>query len=211
MERSTAESCNQQCQTHQVCLVIRKGQRKHGAGIVDHLDDRVRVIEISPRLFTRIQLGRAISDFQPDVIHCHLRRSTRLIAKLAPKAATVSTLHIEVNGPHFLEMDGLICNARWQTEAIPDSYVAGLTASGTPTEVMDKVEQYRAAGVELPLLRPAAATTLGLPATVRAGIELTQPDGATVHLRGRIRGATRLEVEFARPWPAGRGPARPNS
>ena len=121
-ERSTAESCNQQCQTHQVCLVIRKGQRKHGAGIVDHLGDRVRVIEISPRLFTRIQLGRAISDFQPDVIHCHLRRSTRLIAKLAPKAATVSTLHIEVNGPHFLEMDGLICNARWQTEAIPDSY-----------------------------------------------------------------------------------------
>jgi 5,10-methylenetetrahydromethanopterin reductase len=42
-------------------------------------------------------------------------------------------------------------------KAIPDSYVAGLTASGTPTEVMDKVEQYRQAGVQLPLLRPAAA------------------------------------------------------
>jgi len=41
-------------------------------------------------------------------------------------------------------------------EAIPDSYVAGLTASGTPGEVMDKVEKYRAAGVRLPLLRPAA-------------------------------------------------------
>ncbi len=121
-ERSTAESCNQQCQTHEVCLVIRKAQRKHGAGIVDHLDDRIRIIEISPRLFTQRQLGKAVSDFQPDVIHCHLRRSTRLIAKLAPKAATVSTLHIEVNGPHFLDMDGLICNARWQTEAVPDSY-----------------------------------------------------------------------------------------
>ena len=121
-ERSTAESCNQQCQTHQVCLVIRKGQRKNGAGIVDHLDDRVHVIEISPRLFTQRQLGAAISDFQPDVIHCHLRRSTRLIAKLAPEAATVSTLHIQVNGPHFLDMKGLICNARWQVEAIPQSY-----------------------------------------------------------------------------------------
>jgi glycosyltransferase involved in cell wall biosynthesis len=121
-ERSTAESCNQQCQTHEVCLVIRKGQQKNGAGIADHLDERVHVIEISPRLFTQRQLGKAISDFQPDVIHCHLRRSTRLIAKLAPEAATASTLHIEVNGPHFLDMDGLICNARWQVEAIPPSY-----------------------------------------------------------------------------------------
>jgi 5,10-methylenetetrahydromethanopterin reductase len=42
------------------------------------------------------------------------------------------------------------------TKAIPDSYVAGLTASGTPNEVLDKVEKYRALGVKLPLLRPAA-------------------------------------------------------
>jgi hypothetical protein len=41
-------------------------------------------------------------------------------------------------------------------EAIPNSYVAGLTASGAPGDVMDKVEKYRAAGVRLPLLRPAA-------------------------------------------------------
>jgi hypothetical protein len=46
-------------------------------------------------------------------------------------------------------------------DAIPDSYVAGLTASGTPTEVIEKVEQYRAAGVELPLLRPAALDQTG--------------------------------------------------
>jgi 5,10-methylenetetrahydromethanopterin reductase len=48
-------------------------------------------------------------------------------------------------------MDGLI-------EAIPDSYIEGLTASGTPARVLERVEQYRAAGVKLPLLRPAAVS-----------------------------------------------------
>ncbi len=41
-------------------------------------------------------------------------------------------------------------------KAVPDSYVAGMTASGTPDEVMKRVQQYREAGVKLPLLRPAA-------------------------------------------------------
>jgi alkanesulfonate monooxygenase SsuD/methylene tetrahydromethanopterin reductase-like flavin-dependent oxidoreductase (luciferase family) len=40
--------------------------------------------------------------------------------------------------------------------AVPDSYVEGMTASGTPDEVVARVEQYRQAGVQLPLLRPAA-------------------------------------------------------
>jgi 5,10-methylenetetrahydromethanopterin reductase len=47
-------------------------------------------------------------------------------------------------------MDGLI-------KAIPDSYVEGMTASGTPDEVKKRVQQYREAGVKIPLLRPAAA------------------------------------------------------
>ena len=41
-------------------------------------------------------------------------------------------------------------------QAIPDSYVEGMTASGTPDEVRTRVERYREAGVKLPLLRPAA-------------------------------------------------------
>ncbi len=41
-------------------------------------------------------------------------------------------------------------------KAIPESYVAGLTASGTPADVVDKVQRYRDVGVKLPLLRPAA-------------------------------------------------------
>src|SRR5438034_675552 len=47
-------------------------------------------------------------------------------------------------------MEGLI-------KAIPDSYVEGMTASGTPEEVKKRVQQYRDAGVKIPLLRPAAA------------------------------------------------------
>ena len=46
-------------------------------------------------------------------------------------------------------MEGLI-------KAIPDSYVEGMTASGTPDEVKQRVQQYRDAGVQIPLLRPAA-------------------------------------------------------
>ena len=41
--------------------------------------------------------------------------------------------------------------------AIPDSYVEGMTASGTPDEVKARVQQFRDAGVKIPLLRPAAA------------------------------------------------------
>lgn len=47
-------------------------------------------------------------------------------------------------------MEGLI-------KAIPDSYVEGMTASGTPEQVKKRVQQYRDAGVQVPLLRPAAA------------------------------------------------------
>ena len=40
--------------------------------------------------------------------------------------------------------------------AVPDSMVEGMTASGTPDEVRARVDEYRQAGVQLPLLRPAA-------------------------------------------------------
>ena len=56
----------------------------------------------------------------------------------------------KVKGKKCKGMEGLI-------KAIPDSYVEGMTASGTPDEVKKRVQQYRDAGVKIPLLRPAAA------------------------------------------------------
>ncbi len=40
-------------------------------------------------------------------------------------------------------------------KTIPVSYIENLTASGTPQEVLDRMEQYREAGVNLPVIRPA--------------------------------------------------------
>jgi alkanesulfonate monooxygenase SsuD/methylene tetrahydromethanopterin reductase-like flavin-dependent oxidoreductase (luciferase family) len=40
--------------------------------------------------------------------------------------------------------------------AVPDEYVLGMTASGTPDDVRKRIDEYRAAGVRLPILRPAA-------------------------------------------------------
>ena len=41
-------------------------------------------------------------------------------------------------------------------KAIPDSYVEGMTAAGTPEEVKKRVQEYRDVGVRLPILRAAA-------------------------------------------------------
>ena len=121
-ERSTAESCNQQCNEHQVTLIVRRDHRMKGQSIVDHVDRKVIIVEVASHFFTRILLKRALLKIKPDIVHCHLRRSTRLVARSELDAATVSTLHITVNGPHFVRMDGLICNAKWQLSDIPASY-----------------------------------------------------------------------------------------
>ncbi|MCS6784672.1 MAG: hypothetical protein NZ581_05705, partial [Candidatus Caldarchaeum sp.] len=39
---------------------------------------------------------------------------------------------------------------------IPETVLENLTAVGTPSEVRDRIEKYREAGVELPIIRPAA-------------------------------------------------------
>lgn len=123
-ERSTAESCNAQCHEHDVLLVLRKQHRQEstGASIVDYLDARVRVVEIPTRLFAKHYLQVALDAFQPDVAHAHLRRSTRLLSRCKTNAVKVSTLHLGINGPQFLQMDGLICISPWQLKTIPQDY-----------------------------------------------------------------------------------------
>ncbi|MET0986612.1 MAG: glycosyltransferase, partial [Steroidobacteraceae bacterium] len=122
-ERSTAESCNAQVSLGQaVTLVVRRSHRSHGQSIRDHLDAAVQVHEINDRFWTQRQLRQAIESFGPDIIHTHLRRASRLVTRLEPEAATIATLHLSVNGLHYLKLDALICNARWQMRDIPANY-----------------------------------------------------------------------------------------
>jgi len=123
-ERSTAESCNAQLALgHEVVLVVRRGHRgTGGASVCDHLADGIGVEEVPDRLFTRRALRRIIEERASDLVHTHLRRATRLVARIRPNAAVVATLHLSVNGPHYLKIDGLICNARWQMRDIPAGY-----------------------------------------------------------------------------------------
>ncbi|MBM4192062.1 MAG: glycosyltransferase [Gammaproteobacteria bacterium] len=120
-ERATAEMCNACVGEHGVALALRSDHRgAGGASIRDHLDPRVRVFELN-RWFPGIGLRRVLREFSPEVIHTHLRRSTRLVARLKPCCPTVATLHMWVNGPQFLQMDGLIVIAEWQKRDL-DNY-----------------------------------------------------------------------------------------
>jgi glycosyltransferase involved in cell wall biosynthesis len=125
-ERATAEMCNAHGREHAVLLIIRRDHRgAGGASIRDRLEPGVQVVEVG-RWWPRAAVRAALARFAPDVVHAHLRRSTRLLAGIAPQAATIATLHLTVNGPHFAAMDGLICIAAWQQRDIPRDY-RGLT------------------------------------------------------------------------------------
>jgi glycosyltransferase involved in cell wall biosynthesis len=119
-ERAVAESCNAMCAEHDVTLVIREDHRSvGGASIRDHLDPRVQVIELPAYWRTRERLASAIRSAAPDVIHTHLRRGTRYVAQIRSGVPHVCTLHLSLNGPHYLESDGLICISRWQQDTLP--------------------------------------------------------------------------------------------
>ena len=71
---------------------------------------------------------------------------------------------MRVGEPYIKPEDIPIFEAAWERggkqaliEAVPDSYVEGMTASGTPDEVRERVQRFRDVGVDLPILRPAAA------------------------------------------------------
>jgi glycosyltransferase involved in cell wall biosynthesis len=126
-ERAAAESCNALCELHDVVLVVRRDHRSAGgASILDHLDPRVRVVEVPAYWRTRRRLGELIRRERPDIIHTHLRRGTRYVAQVRPQAAHFSTLHLSLNGPHYLDTDGLFCISEWQLATVPSSYAGRL-------------------------------------------------------------------------------------
>ncbi|MEP7247593.1 MAG: glycosyltransferase [Gammaproteobacteria bacterium] len=121
-ERATAEMCNAQCTRHEVLLILKRGHtNRAGVSITQWVDPRVRVVEVG-NWFPQAGIARALAEFQPDVIHAHLRRPTKMLARIKPRAATLATLHITVNGPHFAALDGIVCIAQWQHKDIPAGY-----------------------------------------------------------------------------------------
>lgn len=121
-ERATAEMCNAHCDAHQVLLILRRNHRgPGGVTIRQWLKPAVEVVEVS-RWWPRAGIASALERFRPDVIHAHLRRSTRMLARIKPAAPTIATLHLTVNGPHFADMDALICIADWQHRELPPGY-----------------------------------------------------------------------------------------
>jgi glycosyltransferase involved in cell wall biosynthesis len=143
-ERYAAELASVQTGEHDVMLIVRRTHRsKFGASIVDAVSDRVRVHTVPTWWRTQRSVERRIQEFVPDVIHTHLRRSARIIARAQAKAPAVATLHISANGPHFFELDGLICNAFWQVREIPAAYqgkVFKLNQLFTPHRRLDAEE-----------------------------------------------------------------------
>jgi len=143
-ERYAAELASFQAAEHDVMLIVRRTHRsRFGTSIVDAVSNRVHVSPVSTWLGTQRSVERRIQEFLPDVIHTHLRRSSRIIARARPRAPSVATLHNRANGPHFFELDGLICNAHWQVREIPPTYqgqVFKLNQLFTPHRRLDAAE-----------------------------------------------------------------------
>ncbi len=143
-ERYAAELASFQSAEHEVMLVVRRTHRNgFGISIVDAVSDRVRVSAVPTWLLTQHAIERRVREFRPDIVHTHLRRSGRIIARARGSAPSVATLHNGANGPHFFELDGLICNAHWQVRQIPATYpgqVFKLNQLFTPHRRVDAAE-----------------------------------------------------------------------
>jgi len=128
-ERAAAEACAALSGRHDVALVVRRDNRgPGGASIRDELEPGMEVFEVPSRLGTQWRLEEIIRAWAPDVVHTHLRRSTRYVARIGlariglPHAVHVATLHLSINGPHYLKTDGLFCISEWQLATVPSDY-----------------------------------------------------------------------------------------
>jgi glycosyltransferase involved in cell wall biosynthesis len=128
-ERAAAESCAALAGRHAVALVVRSDHRDaDGPSIRDELPPGIEVFEVPPRLGTQRRLEQIIRAWAPDVVHTHLRRGTRYVARIGlariglPQSVHVATLHLSLNGPHYLKTDGLFCISEWQLATIPPDH-----------------------------------------------------------------------------------------
>lgn len=122
-ERAAAEACAALSRGHEVALVVRSDHRNSaGVSVVDALEPGIAVFEVPPLWGTERRLAELIAEWRPDVIHTHLRRGTRYVARTRRDAVHVSTLHLHLNGRHYLRTDGLFCISEWQLPTVPATY-----------------------------------------------------------------------------------------
>ena len=122
-ERAAVEACAALSQRHDVALVVRSDHRdRSGVSLLDELQPGIQVFEVPPRWRTRQRLAAIIEQWRPDIIHTHLRRGTRYVARIERTARHVSTLHLHLNGPHYLRTDALFCISDWQLATVPSAY-----------------------------------------------------------------------------------------
>ena len=122
-ERAAVEACAALSQRHDVALVVRSDHRdRSGVSLLDELQAGIQVFEVPPRWRTQQRLAAIIEQWRPDIIHTHLRRGTRYVARIERTARHVSTLHLHLNGPHYLRTDALFCISDWQLATVPAAY-----------------------------------------------------------------------------------------
>jgi len=122
-ERAAAEACAALSRGHEVALVVRSDHRNSaGVSVVDALQPGITVFEVPPLWGTEQRLAELVAEWRPDVIHTHLRRGTRYVARMRRDAVHVSTLHLHLNGRHYLRTDGLFCISEWQLATVPNTY-----------------------------------------------------------------------------------------
>jgi glycosyltransferase involved in cell wall biosynthesis len=122
-ERAAAEACAALAGRHDVALVVRSDHRDHlGVSLLDQLEPGIQVFEVPPYWRTQSRLTRIVEQWRPDIIHTHLRRGTRYISRMRHAARHVSTLHLHLNGPHYLRTDALFCISDWQLATVPTTY-----------------------------------------------------------------------------------------
>jgi glycosyltransferase involved in cell wall biosynthesis len=122
-ERAAIESCAALAGRHDVALVVRHDHRDAaGISLLDELQPGVQVFEVPAHWRTQHHLARIIEQWRPDIIHTHLRRGTRYVSRSKGSARHVSTLHLHLNGPHYLRTDALFCISEWQLRTVPGTY-----------------------------------------------------------------------------------------